>query len=108
MPRSDGGRAAARRWSEGCTENRHSSVSYRGRAFAGTKRSIGGFRKDRSHHPRRWLCHRLPLLSRGGAPLKRLETMTNRLHNVPQLKERQVAGPALSFMTAPGKAIQLG
>ena len=51
MPHSDSGRAAARGWSEGNTENCHSSVSYRGIAFGARNVRLKIFHKGRSHHP---------------------------------------------------------
>ncbi len=71
VPRSDSGRAAAQGWSEGCTENRHSSVSYRRRAFAARNVRLEVSARAGRTTPALApgppsLCQRPPLLSRGG------------------------------------------
>ena len=91
-PRSDGGRAAARGWSDGCTETRYSSVSYRLRAL--------------QHETFDWRFPRGPPVApprrgRGTAVPRRL--LLTRAGHVPQVLRwtQGVASPVLRCLSSP-------
>src|SRR5262245_16315358 len=85
VPRSDGGRPAARGWSENGRTQKPASITFLGNDRAsGTQRSVGFPRNSRIHHPGAGRGQRLPLLVEEGNQIVQSHTRDRHVRSAMQ------------------------